>query len=498
MASGNSSQVLVMAWMKGLASRLRRRPFSRSRSGKELRNGLGEKDAVQEAQCSPVDPDADAQPGEEEEEGEEDSSPGWKAVARGGSGTSTSSRDGLGPVQLERRQAEEKEFVRAHDTAESSVWYLVDVYWLQEWKQFVMQGGPMPGPIDNWRLLDERGQPRRGLLTVEHYRGVNASVWAYWHKRYGGGPELRRRTLDLYAPPLEDSRNGLQGQTQLDLSRDAQQALNEDVSSPVWLQRRQEAGSPVRGSRFKKLGSSTKNSSSEISDLVLQQSVRTGSGRAGSSRKTPPPRGTSAPATRNSTSDDGDEKKAVLCCDKCDGPHESKRCPHFRKPREKHADAWSSYGKSKSSKDTGIGAPFVASRNVRVIQQPGDGSCLFHSLSYGLAESNASMLRQDICSYIASNPGMTIADTALKDWIRYDSGGSVQSYAEHMAAGTWGGGIEMAALTRMKNVNVHVYEKCREGSLEGYRRISAFESPGAHKTVSVLYQGRMHYDAIVL
>lgn len=89
---------------------------------------------------------------------------------------------------------------------------------------------------------------------------------------------------------------------------------------------------------------------------------------------------------------------------------------------------------------------------------------------------------------------MTIADTALKDWIRYDSGGTVASYAQRMAGGNWGGAIEMAALMKMKKVNVHVYEKCQEG----YRRISAFDTPGAHKTVSVLYQGRMHYDAIDL
>jgi len=90
---------------------------------------------------------------------------------------------------------------------------------------------------------------------------------------------------------------------------------------------------------------------------------------------------------------------------------------------------------------------------------------------------------------------MKIADTPIEEWIQYDSNDSVSQYAKRMAGGSlWGGGIEMAALTKMKGVNVHVYEKCREG----YRRISAFESPSARKTVSVIYQGRNHYDAIVL
>lgn len=176
------------------------------------------------------------------------------------------------------------------------------------------------------------------------------------------------------------------------------------------------------------------------------------------------------------------------------GPHETDRCPHFKRARERHQDAWTAYGKKGSKDSSGDGAPIV--RNARVVPQPADGSCLFHSLSYGLSDrSTASSLRRDISGYIAKNPDMRIADTAIKDWIRYDSDDSVQSYAQRMADGTpWGGGIEMAALTRMRNVNVHVYEKCRDG----YRRISAFDCPNAQKTVTVLYQGRMHYDAIVV
>jgi hypothetical protein len=135
----------------------------------------------------------------------------------------------------------------------------------------------------------------------------------------------------------------------------------------------------------------------------------------------------------------------------------------------------------------------VSSSNARVVRQPGDGSCLYHSLSYGLADrSSASSLRRDICRYVENNPDAVIADTALKDWVHWDSGNTVQSYAQRMSGGNWGGGIEMAALTKMKPVSVHVYEKCSEG----YKRISCFENPNAQKTISVLYQGRMHYDAI--
>merc|ERR1719161_852673 len=180
-------------------------------------------------------------------------------------------------------------------------------------------------------------------------------------------------------------------------------------------------------------------------------------------------------------------------CDKCDGPHETNACPFFKGPRDNHKDAFTLYGKAKDVHNSvGDGAPVV--RNARVVPQPGDGSCLFHSLAYGLQSDTASALRQEIRRYIEKNPDITIADTTVEEWVKYDSGCNVGAYSQQMAGSSWGGGMEMAALTRMRNVNVHVYEKCAGG----FKRISCFEAPNASKTVTVLYQGRMHYDALVL
>ena len=93
----------------------------------------------------------------------------------------------------------------------------------------------------------------------------------------------------------------------------------------------------------------------------------------------------------------------------------------------------------------------------------------------------------------------------MKDWVKWDSGKSVAQYARSMAAGGWGGGIEMAAFSRLKRVNVHVYER----SAGGFKRISCFDysgapsrrgagaSSGAVPTVHVLYCGGIHYDALV-
>ena len=47
---------------------------------------------------------------------------------------------------------------------------------------------------------------------------------------------------------------------------------------------------------------------------------------------------------------------------------------------------------------------------------------------------------------------------------------------------------------RLKNINVHVYERSRGG----FQRISCFNVDGARTTVHVLYGGRVHYDALIL
>ena len=183
-----------------------------------------------------------------------------------------------------------------------------------------------------------------------------------------------------------------------------------------------------------------------------------------------------------------------LCCDKCDGKHETDKCPYYKKKRENHPDAQKNHWKKLGGTST---LPGAILSNPRIVRQPGDGSCLFHSMSYGLRDgSSASSLRREICQYIRKNPDLTISDTPIKDWIKWDSGASVSEYASRMSGSAWGGGIEMAALGKLRSVNVHVYE--RSGGF--YKRISAFdcpENPQGKKTIKVLYQGACHFDAIV-
>ena len=170
-----------------------------------------------------------------------------------------------------------------------------------------------------------------------------------------------------------------------------------------------------------------------------------------------------------------------LKCDKCDGRHRTEACPHFRKTRENHPDAHRMRGKGGGGRHgmAGDGGGKIV-RTGRVVRQPGDGNCLFHSMSYGLRDgSTARSLRAEIMSFIRANPTLEISDTPLKDWVKWDTGSSVTSYTAKMAMGGWGGGIEMAAAARLKRVNVEVYETCAAG----FKRISVFDAPSARGNV---------------
>merc|ERR1712194_621621 len=64
-------------------------------------------------------------------------------------------------------------------------------------------------------------------------------------------------------------------------------------------------------------------------------------------------------------------------------------------------------------------------RDARMVRQPGDGSCLFHSLCYGLKLNGggrgqeAKQLRQDPARFIAKNPQLEISGDTLEEWIKW-------------------------------------------------------------------------------
>lgn len=199
-----------------------------------------------------------------------------------------------------------------------------------------------------------------------------------------------------------------------------------------------------------------------------------------------------APETRQVVAVSSVNSKKQLCCDKCDGPHTTELCPHFKKARESHPDGQKNFYKTLGGDSSLPGKRILA---ARVIRQPGDGNCLFHSMSYGLGDCDARSLRSEICNFINEHPNLKICETPLRDWIKWDSGSSCAEYSRKMSRGAWGGGIEMAICSQIRKVNIHVYQK----SSSSYTRISAFDYPNEarkRRVVRVVYTGSMHYDAL--
>ena len=145
-------------------------------------------------------------------------------------------------------------------------------------------------------------------------------------------------------------------------------------------------------------------------------------------------------------------------CDACDGDHDTAACPVYRRPREAHADAVRSSPAARR-KTLGEDSRPVFLRAAHVERQPGDGSCLYHSLCFGLGlfeGGAAAALRRELASWMARNADTELAGSPLREWVLWDSGCSVEAYAARMQRwGEWGGALEMALFARLKSCNVH-------------------------------------------
>ncbi|KAH8072710.1 hypothetical protein JL721_3355 [Aureococcus anophagefferens] len=151
-------------------------------------------------------------------------------------------------------------------------------------------------------------------------------------------------------------------------------------------------------------------------------------GPAGSDARPPPAAPPGAPAAA--------AEHPLGPCDKCDGPHATSRCPHFAKDRDDHPDAQRAKGLA-----CGADGGNAYLRRGEVIRQPGDGSCLFHSLAYGLRLQNrhgdARQLRRELMDWLSRNPDASIADTPVGDWVKWDSNCSVDDYTARMRGAGW-------------------------------------------------------------
>ena len=128
---------------------------------------------------------------------------------------------------------------------------------------------------------------------------------------------------------------------------------------------------------------------------------------------------------------------------------------------------------------------------------------MFHSVGYGLYNERnmADLVRCEIAVFMGKFPSYQISGTPISSWIEYITGQrghqAILRYVRHIGNdNAWGGGLEMAVCSHMKNVNIHVYESASPGA---YRLIARFDSPKqAQRNINLLYVGRNHYDALVV
>jgi len=122
------------------------------------------------------------------------------------------------------------------------------------------------------------------------------------------------------------------------------------------------------------------------------------------------------------------------------------------------------------------------------IPMPGDGNCMFHSISYGLKISHKE-LREKVVKFIIENPSFKINDTKLKDWIFWSENITYKEYAKKMSKnGIWGGGIELSIISHIYNVSICV--------LQNGKVISKFLK--SNKLIFLSYVGNCHYNYLQL
>lgn len=146
---------------------------------------------------------------------------------------------------LKRAQLE-LEYVKKHDSktfAAGETVYIVEAAWIKKWKAFLQtEDAPYPGPVDNaslieaWSLRCPMMHPLPGLVRGRDYRGVNGKVWSLFVRTYGGGPEIVRRSVDIYEvdrSPRPGTPSGESGAIFEEFSTPARSEVDDPVDPPA-------------------------------------------------------------------------------------------------------------------------------------------------------------------------------------------------------------------------------------------------------------------------
>ena len=155
----------------------------------------------------------------------------------------------------------------------------------------------------------------------------------------------------------------------------------------------------------------------------------------------------------------------------------------------------------------------VYMRNSRIVKQPGDHSCLFHSLSFCLSYgevvaidhncNSGFLLRELVASFIRENGDVIIQLSdglyvTIEEAVIFE-GFSLESYFVRMSnRQAWGGTIEIAAVAEMYNICINIFRPVKNRRSFGYMGSHKCRNFGSESMeISLLYTGNCHYDSLV-
>eukprot|EP00971_Amphidinium_carterae_P032705 644075-Amphidinium_carterae.2 len=144
-------------------------------------------------------------------------------------------------------------------------------------------------------------------------------------------------------------------------------------------------------------------------------------------------------------------------------------------------------------------APHIPAAAVRLVPQPADGLCLYHSLAAGLADgSTAADLKRATADYIQCNHDLRVAGVPLYEWQAWESADNTTQRRDNGDAipGHWGGAVELAAFAAQRHVLIRVFLPPSNG--QDYVCAASFGHADSWHSIDLLYSGRNHYDLLVV
>eukprot|EP00971_Amphidinium_carterae_P328204 6459952-Amphidinium_carterae.3 len=139
---------------------------------------------------------------------------------------------------------------------------------------------------------------------------------------------------------------------------------------------------------------------------------------------------------------------------------------------------------------------FLKINQAQVHSQPRDGLCLFHAIAFALNDgSTAATLAREIKQFLADHPDFTVAGTSIAQWKQWEVADMRSSATDAQSRESWGGAIELAALSHLRQVNASVYT---QHDADQYKRIALFDLHGSSRTIRILYSGGNHFDSLLL